>query len=146
MFEFQDSIFIQRAPQDVFDVISDPTKSVQWQSSLESGEWTSEAPFGAGSTWKVKMKFMGRTLEADLEVTEWEPPNRVSFKTLKGPVPMEAINVLQPQDNGTLLTFSGQIEFGGFFKVAEGLAGKQAVKQMESDNQNLKLLMESNQL
>ena len=69
MFEFEDSIFIQRAPQDVFDVISDPAKSVQWQSSLESGEWTSEAPFGAGSTWKVKMKFKGRTLEADLEVT-----------------------------------------------------------------------------
>ena len=146
MFEFEDSIFIQRAPQDVFDVISDPAKSAQWQSSLELGEWTSEAPFGVGSTWKVKMKFMGRELEADLEVTDWEPPSRISFKTLKGPVPMEATNKLQSQDNGTLLTINGQIEFGGFFKVAEGLAGKQAVKQMESDNQNLKLLMESNQL
>jgi carbon monoxide dehydrogenase subunit G len=146
MFEFEESVFIQRSPQEVFDVITDPAKSVQWQSSTESGEWTSEAPFGVGSTWKTKIKFMGREIEAELQVTSWESPNLIGFKTLNGPIPMEATNELQPQDNGTLLTVKGQIEFGGFLKVAEGMAGKQAVKQMENDNNTLKLLMESNQL
>lgn len=31
------------------------------------------------------------------------------------------------------MTISGQAEIGGFFKLAEGLAGKQLEKQMEAD-------------
>lgn len=146
MFEFENSVFIQRTLQEVFDVITDPPKSVQWQSSTEVAEWTSEAPFGVGSTWKTKIKFLGRDIEANLQITGWEPPNLVSFETISGPVSMKATNKLQPQDDGTLLTVNGQIEFGGFFKVAEGMAGRQAEKQMQNDNNTLKLLMESKQL
>ncbi len=39
----------------------------------------------------------------------------------------------------------GKGEFGGFFKLAEGLVGKQAEKQSESDLAALKLLLESGQ-
>lgn len=146
MFEFENAVFIQRSPQEVFDVITDPAKAAKWQSSAESGEWTSDGPYGVGSTWKSKIKFMGRDIESDLEITEWESPSLVSFKTLDGPVPMQAANTLEAQDNGTLLTIKVKVEFGGFFKMAEGLAGKQVVKQVENDNKTLKQLMESNKL
>jgi carbon monoxide dehydrogenase subunit G len=146
MFEFENTVFIQRSPQDVFDVITNPAKAVEWQSSSEAGEWTSDSPFGVGSTWKAKIKFMGRDIESDMQITDWESPSLVSFKTLSGPIPMEATNNLEPKDNGTLLTLNGKIEFGGFFKMAEGMAGKQVVKQVENDNKTLKQLMESNQL
>ena len=146
MFEFENTVYIQRSPQDVFDVITNPAKAVEWQSSAEAGEWTSDGPFGVGSTWKAKIKFMGRDIESDMQITDWESPSLVSFKTLSGPIPMEATNKLEPKDKGTLLTLNGKIEFGGFFKMAEGMAGKQVVKQVENDNKTLKQLMESNQL
>ena len=146
MFEFENAVFIQRSPQEVFDVITDPAKAVKWQSSAEAGAWTSDAPYGVGSTWKSKIKFMGRDLESELKITEWDSPNLVSFKTLDGPVPMQAANKLEAKDNGTLLTIKVKVEFGGLFKMAEGMAGKQVVKQVENDNKTLKQLMESNQL
>ncbi len=146
MFEFTDSVFIQRPPQEVFDVITDPATSVKWQSSLDSAAWISEAPYGVGSSWTTKIKFLGRDIEAVLEVTEWESPRLVSFKSASGPVPMKATNKLEPQDDGTLLTITGQVELGGFFKVAEGMAGKQTLKQIQNDNQKLKQMMESRQL
>jgi carbon monoxide dehydrogenase subunit G len=146
MFEFENTIFIQRSPQEVFDVLTDPAKAARWQTSTEAGEWTSDGPYGVGSTWKSKIKFMGREIESELEITEWESPSLVSFKTLDGPVPMEATNKLEAQENGTQLSLQVKVEFGGFFKMAEGLAGKQVVKQLENDNKTLKQLMESNQL
>lgn len=70
----------------------------------------------------------------------------VGFKSVSGPFPMEVTNTLEPQEDGTLLTTSGQADIGGFFKLAEGLVGKQIEKQIDTDNNTLKLLMESNQL
>ena len=59
---------------------------------------------------------------------------------------MEVTNELEPQDGGTNLIITGRAEFGGLFKLAEGLISKQLEKQMDTDHNTLKLLMESNQL
>jgi uncharacterized membrane protein len=146
MYEFTKNVFIQRSLQDVFNVITDPVKSAQWQSFSESAEWTSSSPAGIGSTWKTVGKFMGRSIDTEMQVTGWEPPRKVSFKSINGPYPMEVTNTLDAQDGGTLITISGQADIGGFFKLAEGLVGKQIEKQIDADNEKLKLLMESKQL
>jgi carbon monoxide dehydrogenase subunit G len=146
MYQFNKSVFIKRSPQEVFDVLTDPPKSAQWQSYIDSAEWTSSDPAGVGSTFKTAGKFMGRNVDTELTVTGWEPPRMVSFKSINGPFPMEVTNTLEAQDGGTLVTSKGQADIGGFFKLAEGLVGKQIEKQIETDNDTLKLLMESEQL
>jgi carbon monoxide dehydrogenase subunit G len=146
MYQFNKSVFIKRSPQEVFDVITDPPKSAQWQSFIDSAEWTSSGPAGVGSTWKTEGKFMGRNVDAKFKVTGWEPPRMVSFKSTNGPYPMEVTNTLEAQDGGTLLTSKGQADIGGFFKLAEGLVGKQIEKQIETNNDTMKLMMESDQL
>ena len=146
MYEFKKSVFIQRTPQDVFDVITDPANAAQWQSFIDSAGWTSNSPVGIGSTFKSAGKFLGRNVDSELQITGWEPPHMVGFKSVSGPFPMDITNTLEPQEDGTLLTTSGQADIGGFFKLAEGLVGKQIEKQIDTDNNTLKLLMESNQL
>jgi hypothetical protein len=86
---------------------------------------------------------LGRTIEAELERTGFDPPHLVITKVIKGPIPYESTIKLEAQDNGTLLTFSGQVEFGGFFKLAEGLVGQQLKKHQEADLAALKLLLEA---
>ena len=146
MYQFNKKVFIRQSPQEVFDVITDPPKSAQWQSYIDSAEWTSNGPVGVGSTFKTLGKFMGRNVDSELTVTGWEPPRMVSFKSINGPFPMEVTNTLEAQDGGTQLTSTGQADIGGFFKLAEGLVGKQIEKQIETDNYTLKLMMESDQL
>jgi len=143
MIEFEHSIFIDRPPQDVFDYMNTPANAAIWQNGSEAGEWTSEAPYGIGSTYRAVTKFLGRRFEADLEVTRWDPPTRSASKAISGPVPFENDLTYQAQGDGTLLKNKIQIEFGGIFKIAEGLVAKQLEKSVESDLSTLKLLLEA---
>lgn len=145
MYKFEKSIFIRRNPQEVFDFVTDPANNSKWQSGVESGEWTSEGQVGVGSTQRSVNRFLGRDIEADLEVTKYDPPNEAGVKTISGPVQFEATYMLEPKENGVQLSLSGQAEFGGFFKLAQGMVGKQLEKQMESDLAALKEMMESDQ-
>jgi carbon monoxide dehydrogenase subunit G len=142
VYKIEKSILINRPQQEVFDYITDPAKSAEWQSGVSSGGWTSDDPPGVGSTFRSSARFLGRKIDSELEVTEWDPPNRVSFKIASGPVPAEFTNTLEAQGDGTLLSITSQAEFGGFFKLAEGLAGRQLEKQFENDMSTLKLMLE----
>ena len=146
MYKFESSIFINRPQQEVFDYVTNPANSAQWQSGTESAEWTSDGPPGVGSTFKVVARFLGRKAELVGEITGWDPPNLQRVKSVGGPVPFEGTSKFEAQGDGTLLTQTGQAEFGGFFKLAEGLVGKQLEKQGESERAALKLLLESGEV
>jgi len=143
MFKFEKSIFINRPQQEVFDFVTDLANDPKWQSGIVSVERTSDGPIGAGSTWSYKLKFMGREIEAKIELSSYDPPNQASVKSVNGPVPFENTYKFESKDGGTQMTFSGQAEIGGFFKMAEGLVGKQLEKQMDADGAALKKLLEA---
>ena len=46
---FTVTTFINRPLQEVFDFITNPANSAQWQSGTESAKWASEGPVGVGS-------------------------------------------------------------------------------------------------
>ena len=143
MFKYEKSVFINRPPQEVFDFVTNLSNDPQWQNRIESVERLSDGPIGIGSTWRYVTSTLGRKNKADIQMTSYDPPYQSSVKAVNGPVPFENTHTFQAQDGGTLLTFTGQAEFGGFFKMAEGLAGKQLEKQMEADTAALKKLLEA---
>ncbi len=143
MYKIESSMFINRPQQEVFDYVTNPANNAKWQSGTESAEWTSAGPPGVGSTLKVVTSLLGRKIEAVVEITGWDPPNLVSIKSVSGPIPFESTQRFAAQGDGTLLTQNAQAEIGGFFKLAEGLVGKQLEKQFEANNAALKLLLEA---
>jgi len=56
-----------------------------------------------------------------------------SKKPSQGAVPVGSTTMVEEQGDGPLLTLSGLAESGSFFKLTEGLAGKQAEKLLASD-------------
>ncbi len=143
MITFEKSIFINRPNQEVFDFVTNPANDAKWVSTSESAEWTSEGPVGVGSTQRSVNKFLGRKIEGIFEVTVWDPPKEYALKSVGGPISLEATNKFEPKENGTQLTVTGQGEVGGFFKLAEGLVGKQLEKQLDAEYNALKLLLEA---
>ena len=141
MFTFAKSVFIDRPVEDVFAFASDPANDAQWQ-DVELSELTSDGPQGVGSTTRSVSKFLGRKMDITAEITVYDPPNQFSFRTASGPIQFEAQQTYEPQDGGTLMTFSGEAEVGGFFKVAEGMVAKQAESRMEADMNRLKAVLE----
>jgi len=141
MAKFTVSTFIDRPTQEVFDFTSNPANWTQWQSGTISADWSSEGPVGVGSTMHTVGRLLGRELESDFEITQWDPPNLWGLKMDNGPIKAENIIKNEPKDGGTLLVQELQVEVGGFFKIAEGLAVKQIQKQVETDHNALKKLL-----
>ena len=50
MVKWENSLFINRPQQEVWDFISTPANRVQWVSGAESAGWASAGPPGVGST------------------------------------------------------------------------------------------------
>jgi ligand-binding SRPBCC domain-containing protein len=140
---FQVTTFIKRPLQEVFDFVTNPANSVQWQTGTESAKWSTTAPVSVGSIAHSVGRLLGREFVVDTEITQWTPPNVWGQKASSGPLKFENTNKFESKDGGTLLIQSFQGEIGGFFKMAEGLAIKQLQKQVETDGQALKKLLEA---
>ena len=146
MFKTRRSVSINRSPQDVFNYVTDPANDANWQGLTESSHWTSEGPPGVGSTQDSVSRFLGRKMESTLEITIWDPPNTVGFKVTMGPMPFQgAFGFESIGENQTELTADVEAEIGGFLKLAKGLVGKQLEKQLDTDFNALKLLLEGEQ-
>jgi carbon monoxide dehydrogenase subunit G len=143
MFKFSKSYYIERTPQEIFDYATNPAKNPEWRESAVSSEWETAGPVGVGSRMHSVDKLMGRKIESTVEISAWDPPKLFGQKSVGGPMPFEMTIRLESERNGTRIKAEGQAEIGGFFKIAEGLAGKQLEKQLDSDFAGLKRVLEA---
>jgi hypothetical protein len=148
MSTFKLNVFINRSQQDVFDFLSDPANLSKWNSNFASAEWTSSNAPGLGSTYKVLAKMSGGKNEGLFEITQWDSPQRYSYKSIsKLPFPMEKIGsaiTLAPKENGTKITFEGHFSLVGILKFAEGMFSKLATKGDGDNFDTAKRLLEVN--
>ena len=68
MYTFEKSIIIKRPQQEVFEFVTNPANSTQWQRTTVSSEWTSDGSPGVGSKIKSVIKLFGRPIEAKLKL------------------------------------------------------------------------------
>jgi carbon monoxide dehydrogenase subunit G len=146
MVTYELDIFINRPPQEVWDFYTNPANHNKFSSMAESAEWISEKPHGVGSTYRGVGKALGRKIESTNEITSWDPPNKYGYKSIGGSIPFETTYTFESSENGTKLSVYAQLEIGGFFKIAEGLAGKQAKKQLDADFEALRLYLEAGEM
>jgi uncharacterized protein YndB with AHSA1/START domain len=141
MVRIEFSIDIDRPPSEVFAYLTDAEKLPEWQAGAVEAHWEGERR--AGAHVREVRKFLGRRMESELEVTAYEPDRRLGLKVISGPVPFSVDQRLEPQNGGTRLTFVGEGEPGGFFKLAEPLVARTAERQFKGDYETLKDLLEA---
>jgi uncharacterized protein YndB with AHSA1/START domain len=141
MIRIEFTIDIDRPPPEVFAYLTDAESLPEWQSGAVEARWQGEKAPGAHI--REVRKFLGRRMESELEVTEYEPDRRFALKVLSGPVPFSVQHTLEPNDSGTRLTFVGEGEPGGFFKLAEPIVGRTAERQFKGDFETLKDVLEA---
>ena len=139
----ESSVLIDRPIEEVFTYVTDPNNVAQWAGPVVESRITSEGPVGLGTTSSRVTQFLGRKMEAMYEITEYKPNSRYADKTTSGPVPMISRISFDSVDGGTKVTIQGELEAGGFFKLAEPLVARMARRQVETDAQTLKDLLEA---
>jgi uncharacterized protein YndB with AHSA1/START domain len=83
MISLESEIFIDQAPEDVFAFVFEPANAAQWQEGVVLAEFTSEGLLGMGSTWRNVSKMIGREIDIEFEVIDYDPPHR--FATSRYP-------------------------------------------------------------
>ncbi|HKZ84410.1 MAG TPA: SRPBCC family protein [Anaerolineae bacterium] len=142
MAKIESSILIKRPTEEVFAVLSNSENNPKWQSGSLENRKTSSGPIGVGTTWHSVSQFLGRRIEGESEITEYEPNRKYTLKS-KLPFPVEARTTFERVEGGTRINLKTEVEIGGFFKLAEPLVVSMGKRQFEGDLANLKDLMEA---
>jgi carbon monoxide dehydrogenase subunit G len=108
------SIEIRRPIADVFAFVADVDSAKRWRSGVLDIERVSGEGRGAVHRQGVAGPG-GRRIAADYEITEFDPPRHLAFRTIAGPVRPTGEYRLEPTaDGGTRLTFSLAADIGGW--------------------------------
>jgi uncharacterized membrane protein len=88
-------------------------------------------------------EFLGRRIETEYEVTEYEPNRITAWKTVSGPLPLTFRRIFERVQGGTRVTIRYEVEPRGFFRLVEPLVVSMGKRQLEGDFPKLKELMEA---
>jgi uncharacterized protein YndB with AHSA1/START domain len=137
---FEAQIDIDRPPEVVFAALTNVALLPEWQQSVVSAELDGDP--GAGARIHETRKLMGREAKLVSEVTEYDPPQRFSLRSIEGPIPFTVTHVLEPSGGGTRLEVVFEANPKGVMRLAAGRIQKSAESDFRSDLERLKMLLE----
>jgi uncharacterized protein YndB with AHSA1/START domain len=119
MITLEQSMLINRPINDVFQFIADFENYPKWNHSILACKRTSESPTDVGSIFDSKMIYMRQKYSAPLEITEYQPNQKITFyankfgffKWFRGILTFEKLNSV------TKVTVTTETDLSGFFKL-----------------------------
>jgi uncharacterized protein YndB with AHSA1/START domain len=135
------TIAIERSPEDVFELLTDIGRLPEWQTSAIEAH--SDGPLEQGSRVTEKRRLLGREVDSELEVVAYEPPTRLTLRSLGGPIKFTVDHELAAKDGGTQLTFVAEAQPRGALRLAAPVLARTAEQQFRQDFDRLKELLES---
>jgi uncharacterized protein YndB with AHSA1/START domain len=140
-----ETIEIGRTPQDVFAYVSDLARHPDWQEKLLAATPEGEGPTRVGSRVR-QTRHVGRSTRTfTLEVTEHDPPNRLAFRGIDGPIRPQLTITLEPLDGGQRTRYSARLDFQGhgLGLLLAPLVRRDARRQLPDSLQRLKQKLEA---
>ena len=142
MIKAEQTVVIDRPIDEVFAYVTDQTNTPNWQAGLVEAKRTTASPIGVGTKHTFVRSFMGRRMEASNEYVAYEPGRIITFKTISGPVPLEASYLFEPVAGGTHLTSKIAMDAKGLVSLAEPLIARSLRREMDAAFVALKGLLE----
>ena len=137
------SIIIKRPVEEVFSFVSDLQNGPQWQTGLFEVRLITKDPIGIGSQFAAVRKFLGRKLEANVEIVTFEPNHKLVFKGPSGSVPFEESFIFEAVADGTKVTDQIELHTSGFMGLAEPLIAGSLKREVVNNLGDLKVLLEN---
>ena len=142
MFTRSVSVVIARPLEEVFAFVEDARNRPRWDDGVDSEELTSPEPIGVGSTVRTRLRSMGRAYEYTWEVTEHEPPRRMTIESTSGPFPTTLAYRLAERDGGTAVDFAVTGRPGGAMRLLQPLIARGTRKNLDRAFPRLKAVLE----
>jgi len=150
MGQFACSVTIDRPVEDVFAVLTDPTRSPEWSKHSIRGEMLTHGPPRVGSRRRTVVRgFGGRgTMESVFEVTEIDPLCAVALRQVSASWGGSGATryTFTPVDDGTRVDWTWELNPEGPMKLFAWPMMALTRRMFQSDLDNLKRLMESDRI
>jgi uncharacterized membrane protein len=137
-----ESIIINKPIKEVFGFVSQLDKGPLWQSGLLSVKVTGTG--GSGSRVTTVNQNLGRRFESQSEITQFIPPQLITFRSSNGPIQFEVrYHLEEVGPNQTKFTSRNELDLGVLFNLARPLIEEVAGNKIRTDLISLKELLES---
>ena len=140
--KFENSVIINQPVRKVFDFVTNFENNAKWQSDILELELTSKGAFELGSTYRCVNRFLGKRIETEGVVTDYEPEQICSFQINSGAVTGESSYFFEMLNGATKFTTTADLDLG-YFKLGKIILRRLIIKQMKNDMFTLKKLMEN---
>jgi carbon monoxide dehydrogenase subunit G len=139
----EQSFDVARAPEAVFDFITDPAKLASWQTAKTRVEQLTDGPPGLGTRVRETTKQPGgREFEQVVEFTAFDRPRRFHVHIVEGPYPVDGEWSFEPQGDGTRVHFVAEGELSGASRLFQPLIKRMVARQFAGYHENLRRQVE----
>ena len=140
-----ETFHVRRPCEVVFDYLADPSKLGEWQTSSRSIEQLTAGQPGLGSRFRERTKPPGgaREFEQITEFSEFERPSRLRVHVVEGPQPIDGTWSLEPDRDGTRVTFLAEGELRGPVRFLRPLVKRLIARQFAGYHRNLRRNLEA---
>lgn len=119
----ENTVVINRPRPEVFAFVADHENDPRWRPGVADIKRASGEGQGAIHTQGVKGP-MGRRIDADFEVTAYQPDTLLAFRTLAGPVRPEGSYRFEDANGGTRVTFSLNANLSGMQRLMSPMVSR----------------------
>ena len=141
-----ETVEIAKSPPEVFAYLEDLSRHDEWQTQIENVELLTEGRTRVGTRARDTRRVPGGRREVTYEITEHDPPRRVAFRGLDGPIRPRGSVTVEPLDGGTRSRVTLELDLVGhglMGKLLAPLARRDARKRVPEDQARLKERLES---
>ncbi len=140
-----DSIEIARSPEEIFAYLDQLERHGEWQTQIVSVTRETEGPTGVGTRATDVRKTPAGKQSVTYEITEHDPPRKVSFRGTNGPIrPVGTVTVEAVGEGRSRVTLELELRGHGLLgALIAPLAQRDARKHVPKDQQRLKERLES---
>ncbi|MEA2220176.1 MAG: hypothetical protein QOJ35_2802 [Solirubrobacteraceae bacterium] len=133
-------VLIDRSPEVVFAYLADAANDRAWRPGVLEIALVSGA--GVGTRYRQVVGGPGgRRVDADIEITACEPPTRLAFRTISGPVRPTGGYVLEDVDGATRVRLTLSVELTGLKKALSPMVSRTMATEV-GNLANLKRVLE----
>jgi uncharacterized membrane protein len=140
----EQTVHINRPAAEVFDFLVDLNNHPRFAAGINAVRGAEDGPLALGRRYGQTSTLLGRTVDADIEVTRCEPARELVLKTVTGLVPVtRTFRLAAPSEAETDLTCSVDAEPGKGMRLMLPMLERTAREQIARTLQRLKAALEA---
>ena len=143
MLDVTQSVTISRPPSAVYALITDVEATPRWSKAISRIVRDTQGPLTVGDTFTEEATLLGRIIRTSKVITELKENSAYAEAATAGMLPHTVRMTLRSAGAGTMLTFRLSGNPGRAARLFGPLLGRALKKQVASDLQHMKRLLEA---